>query len=92
MRPDPIRRDRNEPGVFEPLRDALLRHGDQYMHLADLKSDLEADRRLLEVQADADSWAKKAILNVAASGRFSSDRTISEYASQVWNATACPVP
>jgi glycogen phosphorylase len=83
---------RNEPGIFEPLRDALLRHGDHYMHLADLKSYLEADRRLLELYADRDAWAKKAILNVASSGRFSSDRTISEYASRIWNATACPVP
>ena len=83
---------RNEPGVFEPLRDSLLKHGDRYMHLADLKSYLEADRRLLESYADPDAWARKAILNVAGSGRFSSDRTISEYASEIWNASACPVP
>jgi glycogen phosphorylase len=82
---------RNEPGVFEPLRDALLKKGDHYMHLADLKSYLEADKRLLESYADPDAWARKAILNVAGSGRFSSDRTISEYASEMWNAPACPV-
>jgi glycogen phosphorylase len=82
---------RNEPGVFEPLRDALLKKGDHYMHLADLKSYLEADKRLLESYADPDAWARKAILNVAGSGRFSSDRTISEYASEIWNAPACPV-
>ena len=40
---------RNEPGVFAPLRDALLTHGDYYMHLADLKSYLEADQRLCEL-------------------------------------------
>ena len=45
---------RNEPGVFEPLRDALLTHGDHYMHLADLTSYLDADRRLLELYADRD--------------------------------------
>src|SRR5207344_3272953 len=56
---------RNEPGVFEPLRDALLTHGDYYMHLADLKSYLEADRRLLELYANPDAWARMAILNVA---------------------------
>ena len=81
---------RDERGVFEPLRDALLKH-DRYMHLADLKSYLEADKRLLESYADPDAWARKAILNVAGSGKFSSDRTISEYASEIWNATACPV-
>jgi starch phosphorylase len=83
---------RNEPGVFEPLRDTLLTHGDHYMHLADLKSYLEADQRLLELYADPDAWARKAILNVAGSGKFSSDRTISEYASEIWEAKPCPVP
>ncbi len=82
---------RNEPGVFSPLRDALLTHGDHYMHLADLGSYLEADRALLALYADADGWARKAIRNVAASGRFSSDRTIAEYATEIWGATACPV-
>jgi starch phosphorylase len=83
---------RNEPGVFEPLRDTLLTHGDHYMHLADLKSYLEADQRLLELYADPDAWARKAILNVAGSGKFSSDRTIHEYASEIWEAKPCPVP
>jgi starch phosphorylase len=82
---------RNEPGVFEPLRDTLLTHGDHYMHLADLKSYLEADQRLLELYADPDAWARKAILNVAGSGKFSSDRAIREYASQIWEAKPCPV-
>jgi len=82
---------RNEPGVFEPLRDTLLTHGDHYMHLADLKSYLEADQRLLELYAAPDAWARKAILNVAGSGKFSSDRTISEYASEIWEAKPCPV-
>jgi starch phosphorylase len=83
---------RNEPGVFAPLRETLLTGGDHYMHLADLKSYLEADRRLLELYADADAWGRKAILNVAGSGKFSSDRTIAEYAAGIWNAEPCPVP
>jgi len=82
---------RNEPGVFAPLRDALLTHGDYYMHLADLKSYLEADQKLGGLYADAASWASKAILNVAGSGKFSSDRTIAEYAADIWDAKACPV-
>ena len=49
---------RNEPGVFAPLRDTLLTHGDYYMHLADLKSYLEADQRLVELYADPDAWAQ----------------------------------
>ena len=83
---------RNEPGIFKPLYDALLTYGDHYMHLADLKSYLEADQRLRELYADPDEWTRKAILNVAASGKFSSDRTIAEYATQIWEVKPCPVP
>jgi starch phosphorylase len=83
---------RNEPGIFAPLSDALLTSGDHYMHLADLKSYLEADQRLGELYAHPEEWTRKAILNVAASGKFSSDRTISEYATQIWEVKPCPVP
>jgi starch phosphorylase len=82
---------RNEPGVFGPLRDVLLTHGDFYMHLADLASYLEADKRLTGLYADPDAWTQKAILNVASSGKFSSDRTIAEYASDIWKVAPCPV-
>jgi starch phosphorylase len=82
---------RNEPGIFAPLRDVLLTRGDYYMHLADMTSYLEADRRLVELYADSENWARKAILNVAASGKFSSDRTIAEYAADIWHVKACPV-
>jgi len=81
----------NEPGVFEPLRDVLLNH-DHYMHLADLKSYLEADDALRALYADPSEWARKAILNVAGSGKFSSDRTIAEYAADIWKVQPCPVP
>ena len=81
----------NEPGIFEPLRDALLRHGDYYMHLADLKSYLEADGRLCQLYADSAGWARRAILNIAGSGKFSSDRTIAEYGADIWNVKPCPV-
>ncbi len=83
---------RYEPGVFAPIHDALLTHGDHYMHLADLGSYLDADQRLCELYADPDEWARKAVLNIAGSGKFSSDRTIAQYASEIWNAKPCPVP
>jgi len=82
---------RNEPGVFLPLRDTLLTHGDYYMHLADLKSYLDADRRIRELYADPVGWTRKAILNVAGSGKFSSDRTIAEYAREIWKVEPCPI-
>src|SRR4029450_13847519 len=65
---------RNEPGVFAPLRDALLTNGDYYMHPADIKSYREADAQLCDLYADSAGWSRKAILNVAGSGKFSSDR------------------
>ena len=83
---------RYEPGIFAPLWDALLTHGDHYMHLADLQSYLDADHRLTELYADGAAWARKAILNVAGSGKFSSDRTIAQYGAEIWNAKPCPVP
>ena len=82
---------RYEPGVFTPIRDALMTHGDFYMHLADLQSYLDADQRLRELYADPHGWARKAILNVAGSGKFSSDRTIAEYAADIWKVESCPV-
>jgi len=81
----------DEPGIFAPLRETLLTHGDHYMHLADLASYLEADGKLRALYAEPDAWARKAILNVASSGKFSSDRTIGEYATDIWHVKACPV-
>jgi starch phosphorylase len=83
---------RNEPGVFSPLRDMLLTHGDFYLHLADLSSYIQAHEQLGALYADQNAWAQKAILNVASSGKFSSDRTIAEYAEGIWEVWPCPVP
>ena len=83
---------RNEPGAFAPIRDALLTSGDHYMHLADLRSYMDADEQLQALYADPDEWARKAILNVAGSGRFSSDRTIAEYAAEIWKVGPCAIP
>ena len=82
---------RNEPGVFDPLRDVLLTKGDFYMHLADLRSYSDTHERLGQLYAKREAWATKAILNVASSGKFSSDRTILEYAREIWGVTPCPV-
>ena len=84
--------NRSEPGIFDPLRDLLLKHGDYYMHLADLTSYCQAQDRLGELYSDSGAWAQKAILNVASSGKFSSDRTIAQYAAEIWKAEPCPVP
>jgi starch phosphorylase len=82
---------RAEPGIFAPIRETLLDRGDFFMHLADLTAYGHAQQRVGDLYADADAWARKAIINIACSGKFSSDRTISEYAADIWNATPCPV-
>jgi len=83
---------RREPGVFEPLREALMVHGDYYRNLADVASYLDADGRAMKLYGEPGAWAQSAILNVAASGTFSSDRSIAQYASEIWNIRPCPVP
>src|SRR4030095_13578768 len=74
------RRARDHPRIVAPIREARRERGDRYMHLADLTSYAEAQSRLAALYRDPHAWTRKAIANVAASGRFSSDRTITEYA------------
>ena len=62
------------------------------MHLADLTSYVQAQERVDALYRDPNAWAQKAILNVASSGKFSSDRTIHEYATEIWKAEPCPIP
>jgi starch phosphorylase len=83
---------RNEPGTFTPIRDTLLTHGDHYMHLADLTAYCKAQDRLGDLYKNSSEWARKAILNVASSGKFSSDRTIAQYATEIWKVEPCPIP
>jgi glycogen phosphorylase len=92
---DLIRSDhfnRGEPGIFEPIWEVLLPKGDHYMHLADLTAYAEAHAELGALYRQSDAWTRKAILNVACAGKFSSDRTIAEYAADIWKAKPCPVP
>jgi starch phosphorylase len=80
-----------EPGIFRPIFDALLTDGDYYLHLADLQSYLAADQRIVETYQNQQVWTRMAILNLAASGQFSSDRAIAQYAAEIWHAIPCPV-
>ena len=79
-----------EPRVFDPILDVLLTKGDFYLHLADLRAYSEAHARLGDFYCNPDEWARAAILNVASSGKFSSDRTIAQYASEIWNVLRAP--
>ncbi|MBI2889562.1 MAG: glycogen/starch/alpha-glucan phosphorylase [Nitrospirae bacterium] len=81
--------DLGQPGLFEPIRRALVDYGDRYRHLADLPSYTAAHRDAAELWMKPEEWTSKAVLNVAASGVFSSDRTINEYARQIWGVQPC---
>jgi starch phosphorylase len=83
---------RHEPGLFRPIHDTLLAHGDHYRHLADLTAYTRAHEDVAALYADPAAWARKAVINVASSGKFSSDRTIREYADEIWNLRLSPVP
>jgi starch phosphorylase len=74
-----------EPGRHRPLVDRILRDGDEYFHLADFHAYADAQARVASAYTDPAGWSRRVILNVARSGRFSSDRTIREYASEIWN-------
>jgi starch phosphorylase len=80
-----------EPNIFEPIRHTLFEGGDNYFHLADLASYAAAQDNVVKEYADQDKWVRKAIINVATSGKFSSDRTIAEYAKDIWGAKACNI-
>jgi glycogen phosphorylase len=82
----------DEPGIFQPIWNTLLTEGDYYMHLADFSAYAAAQGRIDALYRDPESWARKAIVNVARAGRFSSDRTIAEYAAEIWHAAPCPIP
>ena len=75
----------DEPGLFRWIVDELLDRGDRYFHLADLSSYIEASHRAEKDYGEPDLWTAKSILNVARTGFFSSDRTITEYARDIWN-------
>jgi glycogen phosphorylase len=74
----------DQPGHFRPIHDRLMRRGDEYFHLADFAAYVAAQDRASETFLEKTAWAKKANFNVARVGKFSSDRTIAEYARDIW--------
>jgi glycogen phosphorylase len=84
---DMIRDDafsRGEPGLFRPIVDSLLAGGDRYFLLADYASYIGCQERAARAYRDQDAWTRRSILNVAHMGKFSSDRTIRQYAEEIW--------
>jgi starch phosphorylase len=81
---DGVRFSPASPGLFSWVRRLLVDEGDRYLHLADFGSYAAAQRRAEAEYADADRWTTKALRNVARMGPFSSDRSVSEYAREIW--------
>ncbi|MBN1307654.1 MAG: glycogen/starch/alpha-glucan phosphorylase [Chitinispirillaceae bacterium] len=81
-----------EPHLFLPIIDSLLKYGDRYLVLADFRSYVNCQNQLEQLYRDNPlQWTKMSIHNVANTGFFSSDRTIEEYAREIWNATPVPI-
>ena len=76
---------KDQPDLFRPIVDALLGRGDQYMRLADYESYIKCQERVSGTFQDKKTWTRMCILNVAGMGMFSTDRTIREYADEIWN-------
>jgi starch phosphorylase len=74
----------DEPRLFQPIIDSLLNGGDQFMLLADFASYVACQEEVSRVYRDYERWTKMAILNTARVGKFSSDRTIGQYADEIW--------
>ncbi len=75
-----------EPGRFKPIVDSLLQGGDKYMLLADYAAYIACQEKVAIAYENQDEWIRKAILNIANMGKFSSDHTIMQYASKIWDA------
>ena len=79
-----------DPGLFRPITDSLLKHGDHYMVMADYESFCATQEKVSELYQNQALWAEKSILNTAHAGKFSSDRAVAEYAKEIWHVV--PVP
>jgi starch phosphorylase len=77
----------NEPELFRPIVDSLLNQGDAYLLLADFAAYVACQDEVSSLYRDQEEWTRRAILNTAGMGKFSSDRTISEYVRDIWGAT-----
>jgi starch phosphorylase len=81
-----------EPNRFKPIVDSLLEQGDHYLLMADYASYIACQKRVEDAYRNQKEWVKKAILNVANMGKFSSDRTILQYAEKIWDAKQVEIP
>ena len=81
----------DQPGLYQPIVDTLLTHGDRYLVLSDFAAYVEGQERVSAAYLDQEGWARKCLMNITNSGKFSTDRTIAEYAKEIWGIQACPI-
>ena len=81
----------DDPGVFRPIRETLLSDNEHYFHLADLVAYRDRQQDAATLWTDRRAWARKALLTVARMSRFSSDRTVREYAEDIWKIKPVPL-
>jgi starch phosphorylase len=81
----------DEPDLYKPIWNALLEEGDPYFHLADFDSYLKIQEEVDATYLNQEKWTKMCLQNIVRIGKFSSDRTIAEYAKEVWNIKACKI-
>ena len=82
--------NRTEPGIFSMLTGGLRNPHDQWLTIADFRSFIDAQKQVNDAYRNQKEWNRMSILNTANSGWFSSDRTISQYAQEIWNVNAVP--
>ncbi len=82
----------DEPGRYQALHDSLVNWGDHYLLLADYRSYVDTQDRVDALYRSADEWTRQAVLNVAGMGFFSADRTIAEYAQDIWHSPSVQLP
>jgi starch phosphorylase len=80
---------KKEPGIFMPLYDNFVEHGDYYLHMADFKSYIDVQANISKDFSYRVDWTVKSLINIARSAVFSSDRTIKEYANEIWGIKPC---
>ena len=81
----------DEKGIFQHIFNDLVNFGDNYLLLADYRSYVDMQDEVDKVYTDRFEWTKRSILNTARSGKFSSDRTISQYAEEIWGVSPVPI-
>ena len=81
----------DQPGLYQPIWDALLTHGDHFLVLDEFAAYVAKQDEIAKVYEQPDRWSRMCLMNIANSGKFSTDRTIAEYAKEIWHITPCPV-